>query len=203
MTESMRRSIRDALLAHAFGEREEALEAERRKLGDDLYKHLYPAALQKKMKALPNGFLPKSEAQQVKLGGDWMPLEWGDSRPVSVDNRRNAVVLDANHPITERFRDLRNRGDRLRAEKGEAAAKANAALKNATTINKLLKLWPEVAPFVEPYLRDAKPAPLPVVQTEVLNKTFDLPVSATSKPRKKVVKKGPAEAKFVRRGFVS
>lgn len=64
-------------------------------------------------------------------------------------------------------------------------AEINAALNSVTTVNALIKLWPEVAPFAEPFLRKARQqaAQLPVVQTAVLNKALDLPVTP-EKPAK-------------------
>lgn len=192
LTEYMRDSIKDALLERAFGERDKAIAADELKLADDIYKHLYPAPLLRKMKALPNGFLPKDDDQRCKFGGDFERVSWGEPyRIVAAENRNNAVVFDANHPFTDRYRDIKNRKAKLEEEKREARAKANAALKNATTVGKLLAIWPEVKPFVEKYLKKATTAAqLPVVQTAVLNKTFDLPVPPVKKVAKAVRAKG-------------
>lgn len=190
LTEYMRDAIKNALLERAFGERDKALEAGKKKLADDIYKHLYPAPLLRKMKALPNGFLPKDDDQRVKFGGDFERVSWGDQRIVASEYKGNAQVFDANHPFTDRYRDLKAVESKLEGEKREARAKANAALKNATTVGKLIAIWPEVKPFVEKYVRKATPAPLPVVQTAVLNKTFDLPVPPVKKVAKAVRAKG-------------
>lgn len=190
LTEYMRDAIKDALLERAFGERDKALEAGKKKLADDIYKHLYPAPLLRKMKTLPNGFLPKDDDQRVKFAGDFTRVCWGDQRIVASEYKGNAQVFDANHPFTDRYRDLKAVESKLEGEKREARAKADAALKNATTVGKLIAIWPEVKPFVEKYVRKATPAPLPVVQTAVLNKTFDLPVPVVKKVAKAVRAKG-------------
>lgn len=189
LTEGMRHNIKEALLARAFGEREAALDALEKALANDIYHHLYPAPIRKKMAALPPGFLPTDTDHRIKFAGDFHRMDWGDSRRVAAELRSNASVFDANHPFTDRFRDIKNQREKLEKEKREASAKARAALKAATTTNRLLQAWPEVEPFLEPYRRKSAPAPLPVVQTEVLNKTFGLPVEAKAKPQGKLVSK--------------
>ena len=202
----MKDGIRQALMDRRFKEVREAGKKEWAKLGDALYKHLYPDAIRRKMKALPAGWLPKSTGVRFKFGGDFERVIWGDDRLIAACHENAAAaIFTANDTFTDTYRELKAAGAKRREQEQQLKAEINAALNSATTIHALIAKWPEVAPFCEPYLGKAREkAQLPTIQTAQLNSALDLPVTADKparekkpKPVGKVVKKSDLARKVL------
>lgn len=80
------------------------------------------------------------------------------------------------HPLSDRYFELRSRKDELGRRRSAAEHQIDLALQKATTVAKLVELWPEVRPFVADMLDAPPPPPLPAIPVAALNKTLDLPV---------------------------
>ena len=89
-------------------------------------------------------------------------------------------VYDANHDFSKRATELQGKRKDLKDEIASMRASTRATLDSATTIQKLIMIWPEVEAFASPYLQQetAAAAILPVVARERLNDALGLPPSA-------------------------
>lgn len=190
LSTDIKREIASALLSRAFDEREAALDAEFTALGVLIYNDTYSREEQELMAKLPADFLDTLEGQRAQFAGEWERVPWGENRRVA--HGRGVVNYPARHPFTDTYRDIKKRRTALKDERERARREALCMLSQATTINRLIELWPEVKPFAEKYLKKEKAKSLlPVLRTEVLNQKFKLPVSSSEKT--------PAKTKKARR----
>lgn len=172
--------------------------AERKRLATLAYESLYDAATRKKMDALPSGWLP--ERTEIKC-------YWRQTRTLDLyfsgyvdppEGLRSAF----DHVRADQMRfmekhDNYNFRHTLPDEIGEqvqahtlilqdfrvkvlrAKEQLDAALRRFTTVEKLIREWPEVAPFAQPYVSPpspkGEPLRLPALRTDVLNDLFHLP----------------------------
>jgi len=86
-------------------------------------------------------------------------------------------VYDANTDTAKRATELQNAREDLLEEMSSVRASTRATLNSATTIQKLIVLWPEIEAFAAPFMQERKAAEvlLPVVQREKLNVALGLP----------------------------
>ena len=149
----VRAKILQRLLAHAFGERDKKLNADKEALGHDVYNDLYPTDLRKKMSALPDGFLPESRSQSVAFAGQVTVVVWHELRRIA-DSRSSyhpTKAYDSDHVFTKRFFGLERESSRLKEERAKAESAARAVLNSCSTLKKLLEIWPEAAPFASDF----------------------------------------------------
>jgi hypothetical protein len=177
----MKDSILMALTEHAFKTRDDALTAEKVELGKKVYEQMYTAEERRLMAKLPADFLGTEHYQRVKFGGDYTNLPLGGEHRVA--NGRGAPVFSASHEFTDIYRDIDKREKLLAQEKKQARVEAKAKLNSASTVQRLIDIWPEVRPFAEPYLKTKKTT-LPVPVNDVLNRKFNLPVSDAKAAKK-------------------
>jgi hypothetical protein len=186
------------LLDNRFKVEFKALQAERARIAMLAYEDMYDAETRERMNALPAGWLP--ERSEVKC-------YWRHSRTVDLhfsgwveppEGLRSA--FDHVPTVTRRFFDRHdnyNHRHTLNDEIGEvlrahteatqafrvtalrAKEQLDAALRRFTTVEKLIREWPEVATFAQPYLSPpspkGEPMKLPALRTDVLNDLFKLP----------------------------
>lgn len=179
LTKELREQIVHALMERAFKDREAALDKVEADLAMDVYREAYPARIRKAMTALPQGFFPTTSSIFAKLGGDVVNLDLHDKphQLLSYEHDRGyracITVLDARHALTERYRDWNRDKVKLQQEQAQAKREARAAVESASTVSRLIAIWPDVAPIVNGLL-PAKPS-LPAIQVPQLNKRFGLP----------------------------
>jgi len=193
ITNEHRSRILKAVLQHRFGAAFASLQAEYAQLAQDIYEDVYDAKQRAQMEALPDGWLPRSISIRSKLGESYADLpfngwirhinssdlveakERSQSR-VILSRDINAVmeIYDHNHNFAEIYSALQVKAADLRNQVREAEKLTMAILERATTLPKLLAVWPEVKPFVE-FLQEAKPK-LPALPIDQVNGLLDLPV---------------------------
>lgn len=171
----IKETVISSLLSHAFDEREKALDKEWFALGDAVYQDLYPEDVQKKMKALPSGFLPVDDDVRVSFGGDFTRVYFGENRMLSRAHQANAArVYDDKHPLSVRHAAFRKAKDALSLEKSGAKSSAQAILDSVTTVKKLIEVWPEVEPFVKQFQQTDTGRYLPALPIKDLNARLGL-----------------------------
>lgn len=179
LTTELRGQIVVALMDRAFKAREAELDKAEAALAMDVYREAYPARIRKAMSELPQGFFPTTTSIFAKLGGDVVNLHLHDkpAQLLSYDHesgyRTCITVLDARHALTERYRAWNRDQVKLQQERAQAKREAKAAVESASTVARLIAIWPEVAPIVNELL-PVKPM-LPAIQVSQLNKRFGLP----------------------------
>lgn len=198
LTKWMREGIAKKVMIHRFREQADALAADYAALAADVYNDLYTEAERKKMDALPEGWLPTSDDVYVQFGesgrtyqhlrfdGDlygvarrYASSREGDrirKRILAKHNRSGcAKVYEDKHELSQRASALREREAEMAKAADAAQRQIEAALNSASTIKRLVEMWPEIEPFAADY--DDKPKPVPALPTDQLNKLLDLPVS--------------------------
>ncbi|HEY7823713.1 MAG TPA: Nmad5 family putative nucleotide modification protein [Acidimicrobiia bacterium] len=87
---------------------------------------------------------------------------------------------EAQHPFSDRCAKLHGDRDDLRSEMSMLRTQTRATLDTASTIQKLIVIWPEIEAFASPFLQEEKAAAvlLPVVARERLNDALGLPPGA-------------------------
>lgn len=175
-----RRMIRNRLMGGRFKEEREALnvqeaalalEAHRDALGDE-----YEAIL-----AAPRHWFKTDDDVCVRIAGTVDRLKFPK------DNRGNRTRLpypasncggvnvqyDANHSLTERYREIERRRAEIDEEERRLKAEIGAILNSATTAKALCDKWPEIRMVVEEVVNEYTPN-LPAVQVGELNKKLGL-----------------------------
>lgn len=178
LTNHMRDCIRDALLKHRFGEEQKALAAQKESLAVRLYDHFFPKELQDKLNALPKGFLPEGCEIWVRMGEgtnhfERFPFPDGQNRRYRSADHNRWRVLDREHPLCVEYMAIHSKEEDIVKTRRELKSQIVAALNSATTVGKLITLWPEVEPFCRQYI-DRPPAQLPALPVESLNNLLKL-----------------------------
>jgi hypothetical protein len=195
LTTYIRENLSKDLLKHRFGDAAASLVADRAAFALKVYNDIYSEADRKKMAALPEGWLGKDSDITVQFGDgrgygklEFSGSVYGDVHAVlkePVDTvyrlvihqhlRGCAKAYERTHEFAAEYDALRERQKDLSTQISLARRQTEAALTKATTLKRLVDIWPEIEPFVEKYID--KPKPLPALPTNELNALLDLPVS--------------------------
>lgn len=161
------------LMNRAFDDRAKELEAQKNQLAFDVRADIYPQALLDEVEKIPEEWVNTDSDMRVSFGGEITWVYFGKEVRLPKSSQSVAKQYPADHPLTDRYRDLESQQDAYNDCRREAKANARATLRRFTTVAALLKGWPEVAPFLPEQVK--APDNLPVVQTDVLNRVFRLP----------------------------
>lgn len=195
LTTWMRECIVKDLLKHRFGRAAQEFVALKSALALDVYHDVFSEDERKAMAGLPRGWLPEVAKLGVQFGDgrNYVELSFNGATygaiagvlpeglgafNMPVPNRNEhgcAKVYEATHAFSERYDALKGRQSDLEREIDTAKRQAEAAIMSASTINKLVTLWPEVEPFTVRHV--PKAAPLPALPTSELNALLGLPVT--------------------------
>lgn len=170
--------ILSRLLEHKYNDLLEKLREDKMQLAQDIYNFVFDEKARNLMATLPADWLPLTSGVSFCVGDeqDYRHLELREDLPVPYGKHAGCmVVLDRNSELGTRALELKERAVEISRQRQEDKKNALAILSSVTTIPALLRLWPEVAPFIE---TNEKPRPkLPAVPITDLNKSFGLPVS--------------------------
>ncbi len=196
LTKLIRKRINRNLMRHRFAVEVEALAITQAELALDVYKEHYDIAARRKMGNLPEGWLPTVAQLKFVFGsGDagFTSLSFNGSvgmrnidqllgniggrssifMPVRDKDQGVCVARYANnHQLTKRFYQQEKDREKMLTVMQSAELDIRVGLGRATTIEALLKRWPEV----EPLIPDIPIPNLPVILVDDLNKSLHLPV---------------------------
>lgn len=195
-----REGIKQDLLRYTYQPQIVRLIERKAALADAIYKHVYGDDLAK-MDALPNGWLETKDHLQVKFGASYEYSYfagyggWSDKlsayrylvpedkkKPVFkrvLQNGRDTQLIDARHLLSIEHDLIDGIQSKLLEQLKTAEPKLTQSLKAWSTIEAMIKEWPEIEPFARKYLQGGSgynPRFVPVVNVENLNETFGLPV---------------------------
>lgn len=184
LSQYARDEIGSKLLKRAFDHRFFEFKAELAKLHDAVYHYLYNDDELQKMEAMPDGFLVETDSILVRFGDDSMHasnffnVQWTEPRRVAVkhdEGRTGAVVIPTSHPLVTWSDDIKERRERLEAEKEHARRQTVAMLRSYSTLERLIQAWPEVEPFAAPFQSGNLPPPTSLaIPHPELNKALGL-----------------------------
>ncbi len=147
LTNDTRRLIANRAVEHGFAKREAAIVKEQHALAAKVYDRAYPAKTQKLMETLPKDILRESDTIYFHVGGQYRQVTLAAAKRMGHD--RGDLKLAADDKLSEECFDFWRREKELRAERDTARREANAVLRSVTTLEKLLKVWPEVVSFTQ------------------------------------------------------
>lgn len=197
LTNEIREEITTAMLRHRFGAELEKLVADRAAFALAVYNDLYKPADRKRIADMPADWLPTSSTIKYRAGNSYestpfngrfygslnsaMPATKEAVKdtylPFASKHCRSCVAsYDGDHKLAIRYLDLETRFKDISERHGIAERQIKAAISRASTIGRLVEMWPEAAPFCKPY--EAAAPSLPAIQTSALNALLDLPVAA-------------------------
>lgn len=206
LTNSIRESICRGLLERKFLGSLKDIIMQRRSLVHRLYEHLYSLKVRTDMEKLPAGWLLEVDGITVQFNGhqrgymrlyfdgrldyahfDTLRSLWNrcGSRDEKSTNRRLqhrhsdgcALVLDSDHPLWREHAKIFQALEDLTVEYNHTRRAIDAMLRSTTTIEALIKTWPEVDKFARPYIRPAEGQASKALapRIEELNSLLDLP----------------------------
>lgn len=142
LSHMMRTHIATAMLDARFKAEEEALKEEAPSIGDKMYRALVPDW--RKAQHAPDGWLRLSNAVNFyneKGYRNWMPMTKERPFPYKYEEQLNAEAQAIYYEYTRRK-------DALKEKRSELGRQVMATLTSFKTIDKLVKDWPEVKPFL-------------------------------------------------------
>lgn len=175
LTEALRNTIRSRMIEHRFSEERKAVDEAFSKLADDVYCDVFSETDRRKMKRLPDGWLPERDEIAVKFGVTVTHVKFDAKRrvPESMDRyARAAKVYPASHALTQRYDQLSKRRSDLKGAEAEARRQITAALSSVNTLKRLHEVWPESKQFTKD-LDPSKPS-LPSVPVKTLNAMLNI-----------------------------
>jgi len=164
-----RYAIAERVRVHSIGGKEKAAEY------DKVLK-----AMQKLRDTLPDNLI--GYGLGIKLSGScYVKIEHKERRILLRDNKPEAggyIDFDPEHPIAKDLLESLDKEKKLKKQLDEIQAQVYASISSITSLNKLLKVWPESIEIIPDYLKEAK-VHLPALQTNQLNKLIGLPTNKT------------------------
>lgn len=180
----LRDNIVDRIIAHKFEQAGKDLNQRKSDLGVDLYYMRYTDAEQKKMNALPEGWLADGNHIKVRIPGRYHQCYYfhnADRIDISLrmpyDNSWEPEVGHAALDLIEQYEDdKQDHDEKLRS----ARCDATALLGSVTTVKRAIEIWPAAETFILDAVgvvgqHQKSNAPLPVVMVESLNEKLGLP----------------------------
>lgn len=173
LTNEVRHQVMTRLLERSFSKRFEALETEEHALAHEVYNDIYPPEIQAQMQALPAGFLPVETSIYCRFGRDYHVLDFGGMAGKRMADKHAGIVAKgypASSHLTMKYIKFASKRNALRDERNQAEATAREILYGVSTVEKLLKTWPECKPFVESVTPVPKPLPpaLPIPEINAM-----------------------------------
>lgn len=192
---SIKEQIERRLIHYRFSEEAQQLVSDYADLAHEVYEDLYPEITRKKMEALPKGWLPSTDGVGVQFGdsgsryttlsfsgkcygeisyaGGRGETERGGSRRVPYSDKSGCSKrYEMTDPMSERYDELESRYKALEERIRAGRKAARAAMDQVTTLNRLIEVWPEIAPFTEGF---GKKNTLPAISRPDLNGLLGLP----------------------------
>lgn len=193
------------LVRHAFSAEVVHLVERQMALADRVYLDIFTPSVRARMGDLPEGWLPVVSSITVKFGEGGQQVQsllfngrqgliHGDlsvgldssalveAPPRRVPHSKKDGVLkvyDLTDPLARAWEDISTtRGD-LAKKIADARRQAKATAQQFSSVQGLIKAWPEVEPFCSRWLVAAS-VPVPAIRRDVLNGMLGLPVSSSA-----------------------
>ena len=167
--------IMGRLMEHRFSKEERQLVELENKIADLVYNAAFTKKERSLMASLPEGWLNtrRNVYFAIGSGSNTVVMNFLDKgeRRFPKDRASNVlIVVEPGSRIAELHEEYAGNDKALMEAKKAARAQAHAVLYSATTLNRLIELWPEVKRFTS----GIGPTQLPAIQTDQLNSIFSL-----------------------------
>lgn len=180
LTDSLRIKVANLAVAYRFKSEQDALRTETHTLAQDIYEFTYDKKLRDVFAALPDGVAVTSYDVWFRLPDkDYTcRISAANSLPIAVVAQyggESLFIKVLSAPLAKRYRALLKREGTIKAKTRETYQQVVGTLAAFSSVQRLLKEWPEIEPFLPPELTTPS-SKLPVPQVKKLNKVLGLPV---------------------------
>lgn len=172
LTRELREKILKKLLDHRFKNEQDALNKETQAMSAKIYASKYTPELLGLMAQLPKNSFKKLGSFKVRVGDRWEYFRLDTSVEILYSDSQACFDLVPDSAVGKELYNLVGRKNKLHARRSEAYNQVWEVLNSVTTINRLIKVWPETEPFVKEYLFDSPT--LPAVPVQQLNELLEL-----------------------------
>lgn len=176
LTNEMRNRICKAVLEHRFAAEEAALEKAKEEIAEFSYSILYTPARLERFKGSEPGEYVTLDFMNVSFAGQSSVRFCLNGGPRPFFHAHNSytktIRFAADDPPAQAWEKYQAKKSKFREAKDTAEAKVNGILSEATTVKKLIEIWPEVEPFIPP---GTTPVHLPAVPRVEVNALLGLP----------------------------
>lgn len=151
LTNDLRSDILNAATKNLFAAEFTALKEREKKIGDKVFfKHYAKPEQYAAMERLPAEFFSSGEEIRCWLNGESAVISMSESRrfPAFGVNRRLDITDSA---LRAEWDKLEKERKALSDKKKELSDQINGVIASATTVKKLLEVWPESKPFIPDY----------------------------------------------------
>lgn len=171
-------SIRKNLMSKNSTKEYEVIDKELTQLADDIYAWRMGADA-KKINSLPKGWMHSANNFSASIGGDHVRLKMSKERCFPAHFETEAYTstfakITAIDPLCDRHRELVGRKKDLEARDRRLEGEINAVLGSATTLEALVKKWPEVKKIAEEVVGKANTCTALAVNLTGLNTALGL-----------------------------
>lgn len=173
LNQEHKQQIVNELIAATFETQEKELKEAGFNLADELYVNLHGAENLALMDKLPDGYLQKEAAISFRLKDGRYGYIGLKNAERMADKFARTNMIQHEHPMYDKLAIHLDLLEDLDSTKHQARTQARAVVNKATTLKRLLEMWPEIEPFtrnIAPKIQN-----LPAVQVSELNKIFNLP----------------------------
>lgn len=180
LNKDTRERIKTALMEKAFKARRAALKLQHVALAIAVYNDLYPPTVLKQIDALPEGWLVVKTRIDASFGGEYeqMPTPEGGFRLLARDNtnmfQHCLKAYPRDHALTKLHSAYDKAKNALKKEEEKIASQIKGQLYSYSSVEALVKHWPELEPTVKTLGIGPTPK-LPVVVPAGLNEALGLP----------------------------
>lgn len=135
------------LMANRFDKEQKAIKKEELELGEFAYNTFF-GEHKRRMNGLPKGWLPRRSYFETYVAGERHQFRLKEERSFPYDIHSNDRRLHMTCLLTTKMKEHQQRKIKFIDDKATARAQAHSVLNSVSTVEKLLKVWPEVKPFL-------------------------------------------------------
>jgi hypothetical protein len=166
LTKSLIEQIKSNMCHSLFKKREEELKIKKRQLADAIYQLIYTDEEYRYMRESPDGAFMSLDTLSIGVGRYSASLTMSESRKFFYRDVHATHNMHGVGNIMDRYYALEKEKEDLSEERQQLRTYAIGVMKQITTVEKLLKVWPEVEEYIP---GDSSITNLPTVNTEALN----------------------------------
>ena len=173
LTNQIRQDILKALLDQRFEKEQNENKRQLDALGEKIYHSIYTPELLGLMAQLPGNSFRRVSNIMARCGRNYRSFNLPKVVELLHFHHQVCVEIPAESELGKEYFDILRKHDELRDNRTEMERKVLTTLNSVTTMHKLLKVWPEVEPFVKGRLFSSPN--LPALPTQELNKLLGIP----------------------------
>jgi hypothetical protein len=149
LTHSARISITLAAINHRFADPERKLAKAEEKLYTALRVSKFRHGTLALIGTIPDGWLPLSSAVRLELEGCIYVLRTAHPQAIPANDSHAVKASGVSKRLVGQINRHVERRERLKAERSKLHGEMSSALKAFSTVESLLKRWPELEPFTK------------------------------------------------------